>query len=1036
MGRKTSAKGLGPRTWLALLTFGLIGQIAWVIENMYFNVFLYNTITGDADMIAAMVAWSALVATVTTLAMGALSDKLGKRKSFIVIGYLLWGLSVMAFALVKVEGLEKLMPAAAAVQTAAVIVIVLDCVMTFFGSSANDAAFNAWVTDVTNEDNRGRVETVLAVMPLVAMLVVFGALDGLTAAGRWSLFFVIVGALTMLGGLLGYVFIREPADLKKAEGNYLSNIFYGLRPSVVLANPALYLSLLALAVYSASQQVYMPYLIIYIQRFLGIDNYALVLGAVLIAASAVSVLLGRVIDRRGKLHVAAYAAAAAFAGLLLMFFARSMAAVMLCGSAMLGASMVLAACLQGLIRDHTPSSKAGQFQGIRILFQVLIPMVTGPYIGAAVIGHTGRTYEDLGVIKEVPTPEIFLFSGLVLVLVALPLWLLRRREAGRKTPLRPLFTPWGEVLDRDRPLPEYPRPQLRRDSYLNLNGRWQYAIRKDGKAPDAFDGEIIVPFSPESLLSGVGRQVAPGDALWYQRSFTLPEGFRQIRERTREELRDGKWVSLPDGQAPDRLLLHFGAVDQECRVFVNGELAGEHAGGYLPFSLDISDALCEGRNTLTVVVKDDTSRSRHAYGKQSFTPGGIWYTPQSGIWQTVWLESVPENYVESVKITPLYDKKRVRFVIKADRAEGANIVVRKDGQGIAEDWADENGEATALIMDEHFRPWSPQDPFLYDVTITLSDGDRVESYFAMRKFGTAELNGKKVLALNGQPIFMNGVLDQGYWSDGLYTAPADEAMVYDIETMKDLGFNMLRKHIKIEPLRWYYHCDRLGMIVWQDLVSGGARQSPMVTQVLPFMGVHLRDGRHRRFGREEEESRDQFVQDLYDTVELLYNTPSLAVWVPFNEGWGQFDSLQITQLLWEEDPTRLVDHASGWHDQKGGDFKSRHIYFRPVRLRHDGSRVLALTEFGGYSMAVSGHCASEKLFGYKMYHTAGDLMDAYTRLYQEEILPHIARQGLSAAVYTQLSDVEEEVNGILTYDRRLCKLDKTAVRRLNRQLKL
>ena len=298
------AGALGARTWTALLVFGLIGQIAWVVENMYFNVFLYNTVTGDTGMIAAMVAWSAAVATVTTLAVGALSDKLGRRKGFIVTGYLLWGLSVMAFALVSVQGLERFLPAARAVRAAAVIVIILDCVMTFFGSSANDAAFNAWVTDVTGEENRGRVEAVLSVMPLIAMLVVFGALDGLTAAGRWELFFLIVGGLTMLGGILGRFLIQEPADLRPAEGKYLANILYGLRPGVVLSHPELYLSLLALAVYAASQQVYMPYLIIYIQRFLGIDNYALVLGVVLLAASAVSVALGRVIDKRGKLNVA------------------------------------------------------------------------------------------------------------------------------------------------------------------------------------------------------------------------------------------------------------------------------------------------------------------------------------------------------------------------------------------------------------------------------------------------------------------------------------------------------------------------------------------------------------------------------------------------------------------------------------------------------------------------------------------------------------------------------------------------------------
>jgi len=673
---------------------------------------------------------------------------------------------------------------------------------------------------------------------------------------------------------------------------------------------------------------------------------------------------------------------------------------------------VLSACLQGLIRDHTPQEKAGRFQGIRILFQVLLPMVTGPYIGSAVIGNSGQTYEDLGTIKEVPTPAIFIASALVLVLIAVPLFFLWKRQSGRRPELRSLFTPWGEVLDRDNPLPEYPRPQLRRESYLNLNGRWQYAIRKDDKAPEKFDGEIIVPFSPESLLSGVDRVVKPEDTLWYQREFTLPGAFRK-----------------------ERVILHFGAVDQECRVLINDQPVGEHRGGYLPFAFDITDALSAGeRQSITVAVTDATSRSDHAYGKQSFTPGGIWYTPQSGIWQTVWLESVAENYVKNLKITPLYDQRRVRVEIEADQAEGANIVVRKDGQCIAEEWADEKGQAELLIRDEHFRPWSPDDPFLYTLEILLPGGDKVDSYFGMRKFGTTEVNGKKVLALNNKPIFMNGLLDQGYWSDGLYTAPSDEALIYDIQTMKDLGFNMLRKHIKIEPLRWYYHCDRLGMIVWQDMVSGGSHYDPMIIQVLPFIGIHLRDNKYHRFGREEERSRDQFVQDMYDTVELLYNTTSLAVWVPFNEGWGQFDSLQATQSLWELDETRLVDHASGWHDQGGGDFKSRHVYYRPVRMKHDKNRVLALSEFGGYSMPVVGHTASDKEFGYRIYRTEKEFMDAYGKLFEKEVVPHMLRQGLSASVYTQVSDVEDEVNGLLTYDRRVVKVDRQRIRKINELL--
>ncbi len=424
---KAKTTPLGGRTWAALLIFGLFGQIAWVIENMYFNVFLYNTISGDTAMIAAMVGWSAATATVTTLVMGALSDKLGKRKAFIVAGYLLWGVSIAVFSLVRVPVISYTVAYAAAAHGTAVLVVVLDCVMTFFGSTANDAAFNAWVTDVTAADNRGRTETVLAVMPLIAMLVVFGALDGLTQSGNWSLFFLIVGGITSLGGLLGLVFLKEPPDLRRSKENYFANILYGLRPAVIRANPMLYLALAALAVYCMSQQVYMPYLIIYIQRFLGITDYTFLLAGVLIVSSAVSVALGGTVDRKGKLPSLWAAAPMGALGLVLMYFARSQWAVLGAGIVMLGGGMVVSACCNGLIRDYTPAGMAGRFQGIRILFQVLIPMVTGPYLGVLAIRSTGLTYEDLGVVKEVPTPGIFLMAAAVLLLLFAVMALMSRR---------------------------------------------------------------------------------------------------------------------------------------------------------------------------------------------------------------------------------------------------------------------------------------------------------------------------------------------------------------------------------------------------------------------------------------------------------------------------------------------------------------------------------------------------------------------------------------------------------------------------------
>ncbi len=598
-----------------------------------------------------------------------------------------------------------------------------------------------------------------------------------------------------------------------------------------------------------------------------------------------------------------------------------------------------------------------------------------------------------------------------------------------------LLTPWGEALDREHPLPEYPRPQMKRDSYVNLNGLWQYAFTSDVRRPDHFDGEIVVPFAPESVLSGVERQLQPDEYLWYERSVVLPEGFRRTRERTHTERRDGKWITVSEGMDPDRILLHFGAVDQIADVWWNGAPAAHHEGGYLPFSVDVTQFLRDGENTLTVRVTDSLAHTPHAYGKQKYKRGGIWYTATSGIWQTVWLESVPDNYVESLELTPDFDAKRLHWRVRAKDPRGAHVVVRKEGVCVAEDWDDnDDGCGCSLISEEDFCPWSPEAPFLYTVEVDLGS-DHVESYFAMRKFGTTDYKGHKVLALNNEPYFHNGLLDQGYWSDGLYTAPSDAALRYDVETAKRLGFNMLRKHIKIEPLRWYYHCDRLGMLVWQDLPSGGERYDPLVVTAPLFTGIHLKDHHYGWFGRKDARSRAQYEVDLLDTVKHLCNCPCIALWVPFNEGWGQFDALRITKMLRAADPTRLIDHASGWHDQGGGDLRSYHIYFKPLRMKHDGVRALALTEFGGYSLPVAGHISGKK-FGYRLCGTTAEWQKDYVNLYEQQVLPLIEREGLSAAVYTELSDVEDELNGLLTFDRRVCKADEQVLRALNARMKL
>lgn len=569
-----------------------------------------------------------------------------------------------------------------------------------------------------------------------------------------------------------------------------------------------------------------------------------------------------------------------------------------------------------------------------------------------------------------------------------------------------LMTPWGEHLDENCILTEYPRPQMRRNSYLNLNGRWEYAITDSDESPPRWDGTILVPFSPESALSGVGRSLQPGQTLWYRREVIVPQGF------------------IP---ADGRLLLHFGAVDQEAAVYWNGRLLGRHMGGYNAFTLDATDALGP-RNSLVVRVHDDTDASFHSRGKQKTRRGGIWYTPQSGIWQTVWMEAVPRHYIEGLRIVPLFDQSAVEVMVRCSQPLQCEATV--DGRTVPFT----SGEPARIPMPD-FRAWSPEDPYLYDLSVTLGE-DRVESYFGMRKMEVrADRGGVKRLFLNGEPYFQSGLLDQGYWPDGLYTAPSDEALIYDIQTAKAMGFNLLRKHIKVEPMRWYYHCDRLGMLVWQDMPSGGGKYR-FSTITLPLVtGIHRRDNHYRAFARASSQGRGEYMDELEEMVGQLFNAPSVVLWVPFNEGWGQFDSTLVMERLHALDPTRPVDPASGWHDQGAGELRSLHVYFKPFRFRRDRrGRALALSEFGGYNLRVDGHCFNQKDYGYRRLPDAAALWRDFSRLYEREVLPAVPR-GLCASVYTQLSDVEDELNGLMTYDRRVVKLDADEVRELNERLK-
>ena len=542
------------------------------------------------------------------------------------------------------------------------------------------------------------------------------------------------------------------------------------------------------------------------------------------------------------------------------------------------------------------------------------------------------------------------------------------------------------------PLSDYPRPQMRRESYLSLNGTWEFEITQNPEAPERFSGNILVPFSPETEPSGIGKTVSPTDFAWYRRCFSLPEGFNR-----------------------GRVLLHFGAADQIAEVFLNGKRLGGHTGGYTPFSFEITESVRE-ENELTVKIIDLSDTSYHSRGKQKIRRGGIWYTPQSGLWQSVWLESMPRDYIEKLRIRPLFDESAVEMCVLTNVP---GVCRAKTGEIEAEFEAN----VPVKIALPGFTAWSPENPYLYPLEVSFGE-DRVESYFGMRKFSVEEdAAGIRRLFLNGKPYFHCGVLDQGYFPGGMYTALTDEAMIRDIESAKALGFNMIRKHIKIEPLRWYYHCDRLGMLVWQDMPNGGGKYSLFTVSAPLVTGIHLRDSHYRLFSRPDPEGRAQYKKELSEMIDHLYNCVCIAMWVPFNEGWGQFDAREILEQIEALDQSRTVDHASGWHDQKIGEIRSMHVYFRKFRLPKDKpGRAQVLSEFGGYNYKISGHGEGKKNFGYRRIESREDFANALSNLIENEILP-AQEKGLSACVYTQLSDVEDELNGLLTFDREQYKIE-------------
>lgn len=570
-----------------------------------------------------------------------------------------------------------------------------------------------------------------------------------------------------------------------------------------------------------------------------------------------------------------------------------------------------------------------------------------------------------------------------------------------------IMTDWASQVSPDNALPEYPRPMMVRSDWQNLNGLWQYAITPKGeKAPKNYDGDILVPFCIESALSGVQKEVGADNALWYSKSFSVPS----------------KWKN-------GRILLHFGAVDWMTDVWVNGVKVGSHTGGYAPFTFDITQALQSKDNEIVMRVWDPTDVSYIPRGKQVRKPSGIWYTSVTGIWQTVWLESVPEDYIQNVVSTPDLEKATVKVDVDFTNPTNNDLYqvdVLYEGKVVATGKSI-NGQPVEVNMPEDFLLWTPDHPFLYDLSIKVfrkgKQIDAVQSYFAMRSFGTQrDDNGIVRLTLNGKPIFQFGPLDQGWWPDGLYTAPTDEALAYDIQKTKDFGFNMIRKHVKVEPARWYYHCDRLGMIVWQDMPSGDRGPGWNTTEY--FKGSE---------SVRSLESEENYKKEWTEIITALKSQPCIGVWVPFNESWGQFKTVEIVEMTKKLDPTRLVNPASGGNFYLTGDILDLHHYPDPKMVLYDPTRATVLGEYGGIGRKVEGHTwVKDQGWGYVEFDTEEKVTDTYVEYANK--LYNMISQGFSAAVYTQTTDVEVELNGLMTYDRKVIKLNEKRLLEINRKI--
>lgn len=1004
------SKRLSKKFWASLAIFGLMGQVAWVVENMYFNVFIYKIFHASATDISLMVGASSIAATITTLLIGALSDHINKRKLFICGGYIAWGISILSFCLIRMDILTGITGSTTVAASLGVtLVIIMDCVMTFFGSSANDAGFNAWMTDWGDESSRGKIEGINSMMPLVSILVVFGSFMffNLEKDSSWTIIFLLIGIAVLLVGILGIFLIEEAPELihlqelekdNSIKKNYWATVFYSFRLSVIKQQPLLYFIILAFAIFNCSINTYMPYLILYYEKSLGMTNYVLIMAPAIIIAAIITAFYGKLYDMVGFQTSVIPTLILLSSGYIILFFCTNTPLVFLGSLLMMTGYLTGMSIFGAMIRTLIPESKAGQYQGIRIIGQVLIPGIIGPFIGATVLKNAEQVLNNDGTYSFIPNRNIFLAALIVALIV---LFTLNRIFSFIRQGHHTLTSTAGESLgDTNEVWQQYPRPQLKRNNWTCLNGEWEL----NGMP-------IRVPFPPQSDLSNYAKNI--GSRMTYKKIFSM--------ERPNPGI---------------RTLLHFEAVDQVAEIYLNDTFLGKHEGGYLPFSFDISNVMYTTKeNTLVVKVKDTLS-TVYPYGKQCKKRGNMWYTPVSGIWKTVWLEQVPDTYVKDLKLTPDLDGVHISFLTNhPERAvHSTAIVTLHTGETIEFTMSATNGYIplrNAITKNgSPYEPvlWTPENPYLYQMTLKINQ-DVIQTYFALRTIEIQTKNDVPRVCLNGSPIFLHGILDQGYFCDGIFLPASEQEFEQDILRMKELGFNLLRKHIKIEPECFYYYCDLHGMLVMQDMVNSG-RYSFLFDTALPTIGMKKRvdtlsflPSKQKRF----------WEQHMKETLSHLYNHPCIISYTLFNEGWGQFNSDKMYQIAKQLDPSRLYDSTSGWFAQKENDFDSLHIYYGDLEPK-PATRPMFITEFGGSTYQVPEHFYSKYAsYGYGNCNNPNEVSENVWKAYKTTVLP-IIKDGCCGSIYTQLSDVEDEINGLYTYDRKVCKVNVKEMQKLRQEI--